>query len=75
MRSGVLLDTGPLVAFLYGRDAYHDWAVETFAGFDFGHYLRGSNDRGMFPHRAKRSAGNAGCSIMFHTSTFALDCR
>ena len=34
MRSGVLLDTGPLVAFLYGRDAYHDWAVETFAGFD-----------------------------------------
>lgn len=35
MRSGVLLDTGPLVAFLYGRDAYHDWAVETFASFDF----------------------------------------
>lgn len=25
-----LLDTGPLVAYLYPRDAYHDWAVEQF---------------------------------------------
>ncbi len=33
MRSGVLLDTGPLVAYLHPRDAYHDWAVETFDGF------------------------------------------
>ena len=34
MRSGVLLDTGPLVAYLYTRDAYHDWAVETFRTLD-----------------------------------------
>jgi predicted nucleic acid-binding protein len=34
MRSGVLLDTGPIVAFLYGRDSYHDWAVETFGSLD-----------------------------------------
>ena len=31
MRSGTLLDTGPIVAYLYSRDAYHDWAVETFS--------------------------------------------
>jgi predicted nucleic acid-binding protein len=29
-----LLDAGPLVAYLYPRDAYHDWAVEQFAAFD-----------------------------------------
>jgi predicted nucleic acid-binding protein len=29
MRSGALLDTGPLVAYLRPRDRYHDWAVET----------------------------------------------
>ena len=34
MRSGVLLDTGPLVAYLYTRDAYHDWAVETFSSLE-----------------------------------------
>jgi predicted nucleic acid-binding protein len=28
------LDTGPLVAYLTERDAYHDWAVDTFAGLD-----------------------------------------
>jgi uncharacterized protein len=25
------LDTGPIVAYLYSRDAYHDWAVEAFS--------------------------------------------
>ena len=30
MRSGALLDTGPLVAFLYARERDHDWAVEQF---------------------------------------------
>jgi len=28
-----LLDTGPLVAYLFPRDAYHDWAVEQFSTF------------------------------------------
>ena len=31
MRSGTLLDTGPIVAYLYSRDSYHDWAVEAFS--------------------------------------------
>ena len=34
MRSGILLDTGPLVAYLHPRDAHHDWAVETFDDLD-----------------------------------------
>jgi len=34
VRSGTILDTGPIVAYLYRRDAYHDWAVETFSGLD-----------------------------------------
>ncbi|HKS90256.1 MAG TPA: PIN domain-containing protein [Stellaceae bacterium] len=31
--SGALLDTGPLVAYLYARDRHHDWAVEQFETF------------------------------------------
>ena len=34
MKSGILVDTGPIVAFLYGRERDHDWAVEQFAAFD-----------------------------------------
>jgi uncharacterized protein len=34
MKSGVLLDTGPLVAYLSERDRYHDWSVETFIALD-----------------------------------------
>ena len=31
---GVVLDTGPLVAYLYPPDTYHDWAVEQFSALD-----------------------------------------
>ena len=34
MRTGVLLDTGPLVAYLWSADRYHEWAVEQFASLD-----------------------------------------
>lgn len=34
MNTGVLLDTGPLVAYLYPRERYHQWAVEQFAALD-----------------------------------------
>ena len=30
----LLLDTGPIVAYFYPRDAYHEWAVERFSAFD-----------------------------------------
>jgi len=34
VKRAVLLDTGPLVAFLHGRDRYHQWAVEQFSRAD-----------------------------------------
>jgi len=34
MPGPLLLDAGPLVAYLYPRDAYHDWAVQQFAAAD-----------------------------------------
>jgi|SRR5215469_591893 len=34
MPPGVLLDTGPLIAYLSARDAYHDWAAEQFVALD-----------------------------------------
>jgi predicted nucleic acid-binding protein len=33
MRRGVLLDTGPLVAYFCPADRFHAWAVEQFASF------------------------------------------
>jgi predicted nucleic acid-binding protein len=34
MASGVLLDTGPLVAYLWQHDRYHKWTAEQFAALD-----------------------------------------
>src|SRR5207248_298560 len=34
VRSGTILDTGPIVAYLYRRDAHHDWAVDAFGDLD-----------------------------------------
>jgi uncharacterized protein len=32
--TSILLDTGPLVAYLYPRDGHHDWVVAQFASFE-----------------------------------------
>jgi len=34
MRGGILIDAGPLVAYLSVRERYHEWAVDTFAALD-----------------------------------------
>ena len=34
MSNGVLIDTGPLVAYRRSRDAYHEWALEQFETLD-----------------------------------------
>ncbi len=34
MRSGILMDTGPLVAYLSERERHHPWAVEQFETLD-----------------------------------------
>lgn len=33
MQRGVLLDTGPLVAYFCPNDRFHDWAVQQFSNF------------------------------------------
>jgi predicted nucleic acid-binding protein len=34
LTESILVDTGPIVAFLNGRDRYHEWSKEIFAGLD-----------------------------------------
>lgn len=34
MASGVVMDTGPLVAYLSAREVHHEWAVEQFRTLD-----------------------------------------
>ena len=34
MKSGALLDTGPLVAYLHARETHHAWAIEIFDELD-----------------------------------------
>ena len=34
MRPGLLLDTGPLVAYFSVREGFHDWAVDTLAALE-----------------------------------------
>lgn len=34
MSTGVILDTGPLVAYLWSSDRYHGWAAEHFTSLD-----------------------------------------
>ncbi len=34
MRPGVLVDTGPLVAYLSARERHHHWAVDSFREFE-----------------------------------------
>ncbi len=34
MRPGVLVDTGPLVAYLSARERYHHWSIDAFREFE-----------------------------------------
>jgi predicted nucleic acid-binding protein len=34
LTESILVDTGPIVAFLNGRDRYHEWSKEIFAGLE-----------------------------------------
>ena len=49
MKRGILLDTGPLIAFLNRRDEYHEWAIAQWSQIapPDGN-LRGGTLRGLF---------------------------